>query len=128
MVRKAVPHSNEQASAVEAERRASVRFATSRDASCNPISARAATLPVLIRDVSTGGIGLLATRRFERGTLLVIEVPDEEEATPSPMVARVVHVTLRDDGYWLLGCQFVGPLSDVDVQALIRDIPSNETA
>jgi hypothetical protein len=101
-----------------------VRYATSKDASCHPISARAAQLPVLIRDISTGGIGLISTRRFERGTLLVIEVPDEEQITPSPMVGRVVHITQTESGDWLIGCQFVGPLSDGDVQALLRDQPA----
>jgi hypothetical protein len=56
--------------------------------------------------------------------LLVIEVPDEEQTTPSPMVGRVIHVTQKDNGDWLIGCQFVGPLSDDDVQALLRDQPA----
>jgi hypothetical protein len=123
MVHKPVPRSEEKTGKAKVDRRASVRHATSRDATCNPISARAATLPVLIRDVSTGGIGLLATRRFERGTLLVIEVADEEQTTPSPMVGRVAHVTHLDDGDWLIGCQFVGPLSDDDVKAVLRQLP-----
>jgi hypothetical protein len=107
------------------ERRAAVRFTSRRRASCDPISARGFAYPVRIRDVSTHGIGLIADRRFERKTLLIVEVRGGDPDIRSPIVARVVHVSALPARNWLIGCEFLSKLSDAEVQAIVRDVPAD---
>jgi hypothetical protein len=100
------------------ERRTAERFASVREASCSPLSARHATLTVRLRDVSANGIGLLSPRRFERGTLLLIEVVGDGEEQRSMLVGKVVHITAPSTGNWLIGCALVRGLNEDDVRAL----------
>lgn len=72
-----------------------------------------------IRDISSGGIGLVLRRRFERGTGLVIELPGGGDE-PATVLARVVHVKAQPGGAWALGCVFVSPLSDEELNALLQ--------
>ena len=72
-----------------------------------------------IRDVSLGGVRLHLRRRFETGAGLAIELPGPDEATPSTVLARVIHVHGQDDGSWVLGCAFVSRLSDDELNALL---------
>lgn len=74
-----------------------------------------------VRDISTGGIGLVLRRRFERGTGLVIELPGGDE--PTTVLVRVVHVKAQPGGAWALGCVFVSPLSDEELNALLHSTP-----
>jgi hypothetical protein len=75
--------------------------------------------PASIRDVSLGGVCLHLRRRFEPGAGLAIELAGPDEATPSTVLARVVHVRGLDDGSWLLGCAFVSRLGDDELNALL---------
>jgi hypothetical protein len=60
-----------------------------------------------------------AERRFESGTLLSIELAEAEEQSARPIMARVIHLSERPEGGWILGCTFVSELSDNDLQALM---------
>src|SRR5438132_1629962 len=55
--------------------------------------------PATIRDISTGGLSLNLSRRFERGSGLAIELPTEEGGTTT-VLARVVHVSADPEGGW----------------------------
>jgi hypothetical protein len=61
---------------------------------------------------------LILRRRFEPGAGLAIEVVGPNDAVPSILLARVVHVRAEAGGQWALGCTFVSPLSEEEVQAL----------
>jgi hypothetical protein len=108
-----------------AERRASVRYPCSEenfssDNSCRPITARkneawAAT----VRDLSTGGVGIVVNRRFEPGTLLSVELQDSEQTVNRNLLVRVVRVLEQGEGRWLLGCAFTNKLSDADLLTLM---------
>lgn len=98
------------------------RHPSELEASCQPLAARGERdpqWPAVIRDVSTGGIGLVLSRRFERGTGLAIEVPPGEQLPGETLLARVVHATRLADGKWLLGCAFVSTLSEEELQQLL---------
>jgi len=41
-----------------------------------------------------------------------------DESILRTLFARVMHVTLQNDGSWLLGCAFTNPLSEEDLKAL----------
>src|SRR5262245_28271755 len=89
--------------AITGERRASARFASIREASCSPLAERHTVLSVLVRDVSANGIGLVSARRFERGTILLLQIRDESQACSPLLVGKVVHVTAQADGQWHIG-------------------------
>jgi hypothetical protein len=92
-------------------RRTSVRFP------CPQQSARPAWAVIdnephgaLIMNFSLGGVGLLLSKRIQPGTPLRIRVGGRAE-NPTPLAARVIHATAREDGFWVLGCAFEERLS-----------------
>jgi hypothetical protein len=98
----------------------SVRYPSTRETSIQPATVRDGSgWRAQVRDVSQGGIGLVVNRRFEPGTLLVIELdtpgPDDGR-TFLARVVRVVHATARPESDWLLGCAFAAELEDEDLR------------
>lgn len=75
--------------------------------------------PAQIRDLSQGGMGLILNRRFEPGTGLAVEIPETDNYPADTLLARVVHATRQPHEKWLLGCAFVSPLSDDELQRLL---------
>jgi hypothetical protein len=114
-----VPHSS------GAERRASVRYPCSEDSfgpdnSCRPITAmRKESWLAAVRDLSTGGVGIVVNRRFEPGTLLSVELQDAEKTSARTLLVRVVRLTQEDKDHWLLGCAFTTKLSEADLLTLM---------
>jgi len=104
------------------ECRVTERFSCDVAAACQPPSAWKSggrDWPARIRDLSTGGLCLVLGRRFEPGAGLAIEVPAADEGSSSTLLARVVHVRADGPGSWALGCAFVSPLSDEELQGLV---------
>lgn len=108
-----------------AERRASVRYPCSADSfsadnSCRPITARRGEAwAATVRDLSTGGVGIVVNRRFEPGTLLSVELQDAEQTVNRILLVRVVRVSADENGRWLLGCAFTSKLTDGELLALM---------
>jgi hypothetical protein len=107
------------------ERRVYVRHACNLNGSCQPFSAGSAdeaeiAWPAETRDLARGGIGLSVCRRFEPGTVLSIEVRPPGTGSAHFLMARVVRVLAEDKGSWRLGCQFITPLSEDDLQTLMQ--------
>jgi hypothetical protein len=101
------------------DRRASVRHQSSAKGSCQTLSAgRESSWEAIVRNISSDGIGLLLSRRFEPGVLLAIEVTDKSEGQTRLLLARVIHATARPEGGWLTGCCLLNTLTDDEVQAL----------
>lgn len=102
--------------------RVSERFSCDVAVSCQPPSAwrGGRDWPARIRDVSSGGLRLLLRRRFEPGTGLAVEVAGAEDDAPSTLLVRVVRVRAEADGCWLLGCTFVSPLGEEEIQGLLQ--------
>jgi hypothetical protein len=69
-----------------------------------------------VRSISTGGIGLVMCYPFKPGACLSVELSVQRQARS--LLVKVVHATDQADGTWLLGCEFVKPLSDGEVDAL----------
>jgi len=76
--------------------------------------------PLVVRDVSAGGIGVLLARRFEMGTELTIELTAGSDATPRWLAARVVRIEPECNGHWVHGCAFRHPLSEEELAALVK--------
>lgn len=97
------------------ERRAAARCPSGQDAVCHP-AAGAAAMPAHVLDVSPRGVGLLVQRRFEPGTLLVLELAGAARR-PVSVLARVVRLAARSDGWWLVGCTFFGEVDEEELRA-----------
>lgn len=74
--------------------------------------------PARVRNISCGGIALVLPRRFERGTLLSVEIQRIDGALAGTLLARVVHVLREADDGWVLGCELTSRLSEADLQSL----------
>jgi PilZ domain len=74
--------------------------------------------PARVRDLSSGSIGLILTRRFEPGTLLVIELEKKTANLSTTLVGRVVHATAEKNA-WAIGCTLANKIADDDLQALL---------
>jgi serine/threonine protein kinase len=108
-----------------AERRASARFERNRgsralvDTGVHPGSGYTEAWPLMIRDVSAGGVGLLLARRFEVGTEMSIEVGTGPR--PQSLPVRVVRVAPEGMGHWFHGCAFDPPLTAAQLGLLAEE-------
>jgi PilZ domain len=90
-------------------------------ASCQPASVsemNEARWPASISDISQGGVLIVLPRRFEKGTGLALELPGDATRESSIVFVKVVHLSQRA-GAWALGCKFVSPLSEDELQRLL---------
>ncbi len=71
-----------------------------------------------LHNLSTTGIGLVLNKPLHEGLLLTIQLRGTRQQKRFHLEARVVHSTPKD-GAWLVGCQFVTPLSAGDLQELL---------
>jgi hypothetical protein len=106
------------------ERRAWLRFPNNQDVVCHPVTSGPQHEPELawlgkVRDVSPGGIGISTSRRFEPGAELVAELSVKPDATLL-LPVRVVHATPDRNGLWIIGCQFIFPLSQEELEICLR--------
>ena len=77
-----------------------------------------------VLNLSASGVGLLADRFVDAGTLLNIDLTGRDGHTTRTILACVVHVSRPGadqaaEGTWALGCNFIRELTDEDLQALI---------
>jgi hypothetical protein len=70
-------------------------------------------------DISRGGIQLRLRRRFERGSLLTLELKASNAEQSCTAIVRVVHVRAHGEGIWSIGCSFFRPLGAEDLAALL---------
>ncbi len=119
----ACPSTAKEATAAEpcrTERRAAPRYRHHLEGECQPVTANETgnRWPVDTLDVSTGGVSLQASRRFEPGTLLAVEFRHRLKPTTFVPLARVCRVA-RVDSHWLLGCAWLGTISADELHDLI---------
>jgi hypothetical protein len=105
------------------DRRDGARSACRLECQCRPVQnpQLAAAWPATILDISRGGFQLLLSRRFEQGTLLVVDVHDDAGQATRMLVARVARVTSLTRGRWIHGCSFSVPLTVEDLQSLLKN-------
>jgi hypothetical protein len=101
-------------SRLEFERRVAERHDCRLDATTQPLEAQdALAWGATVRDVSRTGVGLAVCFPFRAGSYLAIDLNGHTHLT------RVAQVRDRDDGTWQIGCEFVKPLSDAQLEALL---------
>jgi hypothetical protein len=106
------------------ERRAWLRFPNEQDIICHPVTGRPQDEPELawlgkVRDISPAGIGLSMSRRFEPGAELIAELSVKRDASLL-LPVRVIHATPDEKGQWIIGCEFIFPLSEEELQICLR--------
>jgi hypothetical protein len=111
-----LPRTEGSVQPVAEERRRAPRYPSDLEITCQAIAARdGMSWPARVKDISKLGIGLLVGRRFERGTLLSMDLENREQGISRTVMARVIYATLCDDGRWQLGCVLSRELADEDL-------------
>jgi hypothetical protein len=90
------------------ERRAGKRLACQVSSDCHPFERQGGPTrwPATVCDLSERGLRLLLGRRFEPGTLLVVEFPEVAGHPGQAHLARVAWVAHHPWEHWILGCAF----------------------
>ena len=119
----------EAPASIYAERRTRVRYMAALEASCRRTGeVGGQSWPGRVVNISSGGIGLLLSRRFQGETLLDVELQGSAGAALLVLRVRVIHCTLFKEGStssWLLGCSFAKDLADEQLWPLLdTDVPA----
>jgi hypothetical protein len=102
------------------ERRAHVRYSHALRTQCRPLGREgAASWTARVRDISRSGIALLMPREVRAGAVLVVALEGRGGRFARPILMRVVRVGPEGKGGWEVGCTFVTPLADDDLEALL---------
>jgi PilZ domain len=101
------------------ERRAGDRHLCSLEATSHAIEpGQTLSWGAVVNDISAGGVSVTLCYPFRLGTYLAIELQGHNGMMRTLMV-RVVHVHDRTDGMWRLGCEFLKPLTESDMEMLL---------
>jgi hypothetical protein len=120
-----LPFAGKPSNAPAVDRRAHIRYAPAPDTTCQlTAGGNNSVWWASVLDISTGGIGLVASRRFEPGTLLAIGVENKNREFSHMLVARVIHVRKESASRYVLGAKFISPLGDDELHALLADAPA----
>ena len=99
------------------ERRAAIRHPCELEGACKTITDMNGW-PATVRNISSTGVALALSRRFEPRSLLTVDV--ETATEPVSMIVRVVHAKQDPNGGWLLGCAFTRNLSEADLASILK--------
>lgn len=103
---------------MDGERRAVVRYLCDREVFYFPLWS-GERLWARVRDISVYGIGLLLSAPMEIGTDLAIDMRTMNPRLPLALVARVVDVTMQEEGCWIVGCRFLTRPTEEDLLSLL---------
>jgi serine/threonine protein kinase len=110
----------EKSSSRRRERRASVRYSSSLEASCQPTSRlRERCWSARIQDISSSGMCLILRRRFEPGTVLTAELQGTTETITKTLLIHVMRVHEQSPRKWTVGCAFDRELNEFELKALL---------
>jgi hypothetical protein len=101
------------------DRRASVRYSLQVPAAfCHPVADMmndACWKAAKVQDISAGGIALVVSRYLAPGTVLAVEL----DGVPHRLLASVVHTRRGTGKAWFAGCEFLRPLTDAELHAVV---------
>ena len=104
-----------------AERRTWVRHACDLVVSCHPyISGKETLWSGRALDISRGGIRIETDRPFELWAAMILRIRNPGAGISLTSLARVLHLDELEAGKWLVGYCFARPVSDEDLQALLK--------
>jgi hypothetical protein len=100
------------------ERRVWIRYPADLEVAVSPAcSAENAGIVARVRNISLGGINLLASRHLEPGEMITVELPGATAESRTWVLACVVHCAELKPGEWSLGCTFSRELTHEDLIA-----------
>jgi hypothetical protein len=70
-------------------------------------------------DISLGGAAVLLTQPFEEGSMLALELSGPANGEPRCFLAQVAYSRRAGGKGWLIGCEFLQPLSEDELRALV---------
>jgi hypothetical protein len=101
------------------ERRESPRHLCSLEATSHPLEGGdALSWGAVVNDISAGGVRLTLCYPFRPGTYLAVELHTSTGMARTLMV-RVQHVHDQTDGMWRLGCEFIKPMTESDMELFV---------
>lgn len=111
------------------ERRAAVRYPVERGSACQAMKGHKDLVwPAVIKDISTRGIRLEIGRRFEPGTLLLVDLHACNGETLRRLMLKTVYLQKVSDNTWLVGGTFISRLGDSDLRSLLRRLAAEDPA
>jgi serine/threonine protein kinase len=110
---------SERRAATESERRVTVRYPCELNGVCQPIGEGEERWQGKVRDLSAGGLRLVMDRRFEPGTVLLVEVKGGSGAASSTLLVRVVRARKEGKDHWAHGCSVSRTLAREEVRELL---------
>jgi hypothetical protein len=113
--------SEPQANVTAIEKRRSTRYACVLDAT---VQGGARThfwpgWPVRVLDISRHGLAMHVGEECPAGTVLTVKLYYADRKSLSPMPVRIVRATREPNGTWIVGAEFVEPLSEEQLQPLL---------
>jgi hypothetical protein len=102
------------------ERRAWVRYPSSQTTLCQEKTAQTYDLWFMARicDISQNGIRLLLGHSFALGDTVSVEPIRTKEPFSRALEARVIYSNEEKRGAWIIGCEFLVPLSGEEFDML----------
>jgi len=104
------------------DRRAWVRYACERDASCQRLPQRSGVFyPARVENISASGVCLTLHHRLKEGTLLALTIAGSAGCSQT-LVVRIVRLavlTASPGLSWSAGCEFVQPLDGAKLTAIL---------
>jgi hypothetical protein len=73
----------------------------------------------LVWNISTSGVSMLLHQRLENGTTLSVELTTASETYTLPVTLRVAHITQLRTGDYVMGGQFLRPLTADDIRPFV---------
>jgi hypothetical protein len=103
--------------ALGVERRTAERYPCNLETRCEPIArSSGGSWPACVTDISTGGIGMVLERRFERNAVLSLRLESPDGDFARTLFVRVVYSVREADGRWRMGCVFASELLEEELQ------------
>lgn len=103
----------------DSDRRSSERHACSLEATSHAVEpGQTLSWGAVVTDLSNGGMSVTLCYPFRLGTYLAVDLQAPNGMVRTLMV-KVVHVHDRTDGMWRLGCEFLKPLSESEMEFIV---------
>ncbi len=72
-----------------------------------------------VLDLSKNGAGLLLSRKIPAGQEVMIQISNPHTNEKHEFAAKVAHTTSQPHGDWKVGCRFMNPLTDDQLEHLL---------
>lgn len=88
-------------------------------ATLGKLSSGETNLDIWCKNLSITGVGITLSHPLEIGTDVVIHLKGTDLRASFRKPSRVAHATQEIDGTWRIGCEFISPLTDEELDSLL---------